>query len=842
MAIHSKILTYLFIVFACCYGCFTLASPVYAEENKVVRVGFPIQTGLTEIDENGQPVGYTVAYLNQLSKYTNWEYEYVQVEGNINTQLTTLMDMLEKGEIDMMGAMNYMPSLQDKFFYSRTKYGTSYLTLAVPDDDKKWVANDYSNWDGIRIGTYWGFEKRHSILEKFAEVTGFTYELVTFDSFKQVLEALEAGQIDATLNVDLSMEKNLRSIARFAPSPYYMAVSHDREDLLDELNDAMYSLAQAYPQLETELYRTYFQKNVVFSLSSTDTEYVQNLGTLRVLFFDGNAPLQFENKHEVRGIAQTFLQHFAAATGLSYEPVVASTYLEGVDLIKRGEVDLIACVPLDASLVEEADLRLSSPYFTSYAVIVSSPDVEQIDYENVQVLSANIQNSMRQLLYSKNRSIMLDAYAVNSYLQKKHIYDDLKLEWRNNQHYSYSIGFTSHIDGQLTRLFNSYIASLTEEDVQDMVYQNSRVEVEYSLGELVSLYWMPVSGAVIGIGGLFALFFLAQKNHYLRAMKAESDRIHQFSKLIEEPLFEFDYKKDVFRIQNNRHLFIGQNEITGFMHLDPRTAFQLDFEQKLYAQLHEMFRLHSTQREIILTLSPGRTTWYRVDVRYVQDSLNDYAVGRFVDIDEEIRSKQSLQKQANTDRMTGLMNRAAFEQQLEEYVAKGGWEGLLILIDIDNFKKVNDTQGHMAGDQLLVNFARVLDKFFPPSDWKVRLGGDEFVVFIPHHVSIDYTQKNLKEFSQMIKETVFSHYPDIPLSMSIGACYMSSKLCTYQALYRAADDAMYQAKHNGKNQFRISDERECDREICIGCTENCARSAKLKQKGRHVSDISSPLS
>lgn len=146
--------------------CLTITT--HAADDNVIRVGFPIQKGLTELEDDGSYTGYTVSYLEELSKYTGWEYEYVQIDGDINTQLTTLMNMLKTGEIDMMGAMTYQESLEEVYLYPNYSYGTSYVTLSVAKDSTNWMAEDYGNWDGIRIATYPGFERRLPNLEKFA--------------------------------------------------------------------------------------------------------------------------------------------------------------------------------------------------------------------------------------------------------------------------------------------------------------------------------------------------------------------------------------------------------------------------------------------------------------------------------------------------------------------------------------------------------------------------------------------------------------------------------------------------------------------------------------------------
>lgn len=77
------------------------------ESSTVVRVGFPVQEGMSYIDENGNYAGYLVDYLEQLNLFTDWDIEYVRVDGDLNTQLETLMNMLLRGEIDMLGTMNH---------------------------------------------------------------------------------------------------------------------------------------------------------------------------------------------------------------------------------------------------------------------------------------------------------------------------------------------------------------------------------------------------------------------------------------------------------------------------------------------------------------------------------------------------------------------------------------------------------------------------------------------------------------------------------------------------------------------------------------------------------------
>ena len=151
---------------------------IHAQEasEKVIRVGFPIQPGMSYIDENGNYAGYMVDYLNQLILFTDWKIEYVQAEGDLNTQLSTLLQMLQDGEIDMMGTMNRTAALEEMYLYPNYSYGSTHTVLAVRDDSS-YISEDFSQWDGMTVASYPGLSNRMQLLEQYAQINGFTYQV-----------------------------------------------------------------------------------------------------------------------------------------------------------------------------------------------------------------------------------------------------------------------------------------------------------------------------------------------------------------------------------------------------------------------------------------------------------------------------------------------------------------------------------------------------------------------------------------------------------------------------------------------------------------------------------------
>ena len=161
--------------------------------------------------------------------------------------------------------------------------------------------------------------------------------------------------------------------------------------------------------------------------------------------------------------------------------------------------------------------------------------------------------------------------------------------------------------------------------------------------------------------------------------------------------------------------------------------------------------------------------------------------------------------EAEFDRLTGLYNRNGFERRTEEFLKGEHPEGVLILFDLDNFKKINDTQGHQAGDRVIKKFADVLRRCFRKSDILARFGGDEFVVFTPNvdarHLIEDRCRYLMQEASALRENGMV-------ISCSVGISLSPEHGRTVEELYRCADKALYKAKRQGKNRFAFYEQQK----------------------------------
>ena len=157
-----------------------------------------------------------------------------------------------------------------------------------------------------------------------------------------------------------------------------------------------------------------------------------------------------------------------------------------------------------------------------------------------------------------------------------------------------------------------------------------------------------------------------------------------------------------------------------------------------------------------------------------------------------------LKKESSTDALTGLYNRKYFERYVQ-FNHRDDELSAMIHLDLDNFKKLNDTLGHQQGDALLIRVSEILRSSFRKTDCVARVGGDEFMVFMPSlsepKHAVARVQSLLAQFPILIQE----HGVEIPVAVSIGVSFSEEgQFPSYQALYERADEAMYQAKKAGK--------------------------------------------
>lgn len=189
--------------------------------------------------------------------------------------------------------------------------------------------------------------------------------------------------------------------------------------------------------------------------------------------------------------------------------------------------------------------------------------------------------------------------------------------------------------------------------------------------------------------------------------------------------------------------------------------------------------------------------------------------------------------EAERDKLTGLYNRRGMEKRVEIFLKQETPAGTFVLFDLDNFKRVNDSEGHPEGDRVLERFAACLRECFRKDDSLGRLGGDEFAALISGPVPDERLEEIFCTVMSGVREGLETYYKKYGVSVSIGAVPIDGKVRTYKGLYKCADTALYIAKYLGKDRCYINKEKiSCMKKECIRCREDCPRSRLLDLKSR----------
>lgn len=186
---------------------------------------------------------------------------------------------------------------------------------------------------------------------------------------------------------------------------------------------------------------------------------------------------------------------------------------------------------------------------------------------------------------------------------------------------------------------------------------------------------------------------------------------------------------------------------------------------------------------------------------YIRKPLKaDVLLKRVKKILEQADKIQDLTEAANLDMMTGLLNKTAAQRAIAKLCAES--QGVFMILDLDNFKLVNDIYGHAMGDKILIRFAELIKGMIRSTDLAGRIGGDEFLVFCQNVHDDKIITNKVRFLNQQLIISAKNFMGDdmtIPLGTSIGAVFVPSEGRDFETLTDKADKALYKVKHGGKH-------------------------------------------
>lgn len=280
------------------------------------------------------------------------------------------------------------------------------------------------------------------------------------------------------------------------------------------------------------------------------------------------------------------------------------------------------------------------------------------------------------------------------------------------------------------------------------------------------------------------------------------------SELNQDKFLEYDCETDVAivsMVENGR--FVPKEVMNDYLSkggkMDSRIAeedralYHKEFERCLKKPMNRVF-------DIRFINAKGEARWHRMYLVSVADGNRKVIkIGaRLISIHNEKIATDMLRTQAEKDSLTGVYNHKTYEDLSKDIIRKNSDGILFLMLDIDDFKQINDIYGHYVGDTIVKQVGEVLQLVVKDYGIAGRIGGDEFSVCLANI----WDKETALAVCIRIKDALKRSKDGVDFSVSIGVARSRGRICTYEELYYEADKALYFVKDNGKNQILFSEE------------------------------------
>lgn len=279
---------------------------------------------------------------------------------------------------------------------------------------------------------------------------------------------------------------------------------------------------------------------------------------------------------------------------------------------------------------------------------------------------------------------------------------------------------------------------------------------------------------------IVVVYYRTSRKMVADKLSMENEILHSLSTFSKEVLFKYNKRThDIIFINNKSNLH--------------------DYPDNLDTKIKE--HLSKSLGEGVVTLThTAQKEAFIFKLYYVSSNLeSDYLVGKIVDVKEEVKLKEELLEKATIDGLTKLVNASQTKDTVDKLISAKSQDqqDALILIDIDNFKGVNDTLGHLEGDRVLQDVAASLVKAFDDATIIGRIGGDEFMLYIEDLHNNKPISEAIDTFGTLLEAL---NYP-LEITASVGLCIVEGPL-RYEEAFVKADLSLYDVKNFAFNQVR----------------------------------------
>ena len=796
--------------------------------------------GMISRNADGSLEGYTYDYLQRIAQFTGWTYEFVKAEGETsNEQAIDLMNMLEDGRIDLESGMTHSPGARRHVRVPPEQLpGTAHTPLFVPNENAGITATNLFTEGPLHIAILSSAKQRREELDYFLREE---QPRLHHRRMRLQQRAGAEGEIGGGRRLPLSIRHQpCRRVPRghlVRRAAVLLRGAGGRSARSSTRSTGPSSAStKATPSCRATCYEKYFGKtSASFALNAEELAFARNHDTLRVGVISEKAPLQsFDKKTgELKGVSRGMLDYVEKQTGLTFEIVPIDRSDNLLDAVRTADVEIVAGVESNDAAASTLDLSLTAPYMTTSLLLVYN---RHVDPDNLESRTLALPWDMTNTAPAGSDFIICDSIedcfkAVNEgradytygtsyttpYYSNIDGLSNLLTLPTSTQTIGISFGIVQPVEPELLSVIDKTIRGLSTEELDSIVYENALIDPDEHVGAFISSHLLEFAiGAIAVLMLIIMLLVLYLRTRVLsnRRVREENLRFQKLYSLTNEQLFEYSMGTDTLIMSNPSGLKNLVDVEAGELSED-RSHYIIHHAHALIAEKSDpelLDALTSPSKpfsELQYEPDPGDAHWIRIVSHLVTNDEGRpiSVIGKITRVDEEVREKMDLSKRAQHDGLTGLLNWATFRERAEQQLETGTC-GALLVIDTDDFKSVNDTYGHLAGDAALRQTATVLRNAFRSHDLIGRLGGDEFAVCICG--SIEHSQL-VERCSLLVEQGVeFSDQDGIKrlITLSIGGIEISGTPLSYRDAYQQADSILYRAKADGKDRFVLEKAKE----------------------------------
>ncbi len=314
---------------------------MYADENKkkVIRVGYIGYNGFIGKNEGGSYEGYGVEFLNEIGKYTGYEYTY---------ELDTWSKCLEKlknHEIDIVCTAKYTKERDEVYDYTSQSFGTVVGMLYSLPNNENIYYEDYEHFNNKTIGFLSG-SINTKLVSEYSKKHGFSYKSRYYSSDAEMTYALMNGQVDMIASENMVRHDELKLVGKYSCDAYYI-MSYEGSECIPEINQVMSRILADNISYRDELQSKYYEDKGVDSdpyLTREEIEYIKEQQSIKIGYLSNRYPVSYydEKKKQAAGIVIDIVDKLSGISGLKVEYVPMDSMNQCVKAIGNGEVDALA--------------------------------------------------------------------------------------------------------------------------------------------------------------------------------------------------------------------------------------------------------------------------------------------------------------------------------------------------------------------------------------------------------------------------------------------------------------------------------------------------------------------